>query len=102
MKTTLSRTALSAFICVYLRRSAVENQSTNMNSFESSNTCAYFSQGDSGLGGCSGVPLKSFFAFHSSAYSLVEAPADCSFDLMTCYRLKSSLFGFAAQLTTKS
>ena len=36
-----------------------------MNSFESSNTCAYFSQGDSGPGGCSGGPLKSFFAFHS-------------------------------------
>ena len=40
-------------------------QSTNMNSFESSNTCAYFSQGDNGLGGGSGGPLKSFFAFHS-------------------------------------
>ena len=86
----------------YLRLSAVGNQSTNMNSFESSNTCAYFSQGDSGLGGCSGGPLKSFFAFHSAAYSPEEAPAGCSFDLITGDHLKSSLFRLALKSTTKS
>ena len=36
-------------IRVHLCASVVLNQSTNINSFESSNTWAYFSQGDSGL-----------------------------------------------------
>src|ERR1051326_1995167 len=79
-----------------------QDQSTNMNSFESTNTCAYFSQGDSGLGGCSGGPPKSFFAFHSVAYSPDEAPAGCSFPLIHGARLKSSLFRWALKSTTKS
>src|SRR3989454_901599 len=89
-------------IRVHLCASVVLNQSTNINSFESSNTCAYFSQGLSGLGGGSGGPLKSFFAFHSPAYSPEEAPVGCSFDLMTGTHLKSSLLRLALKSTTKS
>src|SRR5262245_59038510 len=73
-----------------------------MNSFESSNTCAYFSQGDSGLGGCSGGPLKSFREFHSATYSPEAGPSAGSFDLSTGDHLKSSLFRFALKSTTKS
>src|SRR5436309_2444610 len=40
-------------------------QSTNINSFESSNTWAYFSQGLSGVGGGVGGPPKSRLASHS-------------------------------------
>src|SRR2546423_1122712 len=89
-------------IRVHLCASVVLNQSTNMNSFESSNTCAYFSQGLSGLGGGSGGPLKSFFALHSPAYSPEEAPVGCSFHLMTGAHLKSSLLRLALKSTTKS
>src|SRR5207249_7678210 len=90
-------------LCLFVAsNSPPQVQSTNMNSFESSNTCAYFSQGLSGLGGGSGGPLKSFFAFHSPAYSLKEPPAAGPFDLMTGDHLKSSLFRFALKSTTKS
>src|SRR5213075_71185 len=80
----------------------IRGQSTNMNSFDSSNTWAYFSQADSGLGGCSGGPLKSFFAFHSPVYSPEPAPAGWSFDLITGAHLKSSLFRLPLKSTTKS
>src|SRR2546423_357401 len=89
-------------IRVHLCASVVLNQSTNINSFESSNTCAYFSQGLSGLGGGSGGPLKSFFPFHSPAYSPKEPPTGCSFNFIAGTHLKSSLLRLALKSTTKS
>src|SRR5205823_3895167 len=49
-----------------------------------------------------GGPLKSFFAFHSTAYSPEEAPAGWSLDLITGDHLKSSLFRLALKSTAKS
>src|SRR5207302_3466959 len=98
----MNRAVCCLLIRVYLCASVVLNQSTNMNSFESSNTCAYFSQGLSGLGGGSGGPLKSFFAFHSPAYSAEEPPTGCSFNFIDGTHLKSSLLRSALKSTAKS